>query len=218
MKKMRRGKFITIEGGEGVGKSTQISALRDYLVSCGRSVVVTREPGGTPRAERIRALLLEPSEEPMPAMCELLLMFAARSTHIANVIEPALARGEWVVCDRFTDATYAYQGGGRRMSVDEIATLETLVQGKLRPDLTILLDVALDISAARAQQRNAAVGATDRFEREQREFFERVRQSYLQRSRGEPARFAVIDAGADLDSVAKAIRAAIDAKLSQLDE
>lgn len=217
MKTMKRGKFITIEGGEGVGKSTQISALRDYLIGRGRSVVVTREPGGTPRAERIRELLLESSDEAMPPTCELLLMFAARSTHIANVIEPALARGEWVVCDRFTDATYAYQGGGRGMSVNEIETLETLVQGKLRPDLTILLDVTLDVSAARAQQRNAAAGSTDRFEREQREFFERVRHAYLQRAQLDPARFAVIDAGADREGVANAIRAAIDTKLSRAD-
>ena len=215
---MSRGKFITIEGGEGVGKSTQIAALRDYLISRGHQVVVTREPGGTPRAERIRALLLETTDELMPPTCELLLMFAARTTHIANVIEPALAKGDWVVCDRFTDATYAYQGGGRGMSADEIATLETVVQGKLRPDLTILLDVALDVSAARAQQRNATVGSTDRFEREQREFFERVRHAYLQRARDEPARFAVIDAGGDRDSVANAIRAAIDTKLGQVDE
>jgi dTMP kinase len=214
---MTRGKFITIEGGEGVGKSTQISALRDYLMAGGRSVVITREPGGTPRAERIRELLLQESDEVMPPICELLLMFAARATHIANVIEPALARGEWVVCDRFTDATYAYQGGGRGVSVDEIATLETLVQGELRPDLTILLDVALDVSAARAQQRNVAAGSTDRFEREQREFFERVRQTYLHRAQSEPSRFAVIDAGGDRYSVANAIRSAIDIKLSPVD-
>jgi dTMP kinase len=214
---MKRGKFITIEGGEGVGKSTQIAALREYLIGCGHEVVVTREPGGTPRAERIRALLLEPSDEPMPPTCELLLMFAARSTHIANVIEPALARGDWVVCDRFTDATYAYQGGGRGMNVDEIATLEELVQGKLRPDLTILLDVALDVSAARAQQRNAASGSTDRFEHEQREFFEHVRQTYLQRAQSEPARFAVIDAAGDRDTVANAIRAAMT-RVSRVDD
>jgi len=212
---MERGKFITIEGGEGVGKSTQIAALRDYLAARGRNVVVTREPGGTPRAERIRELLLEQSAEPMPAICELLLMFAARATHIANVIEPALARGDWVVCDRFTDATYAYQGGGRGMDVRSIATLESLVQGSLRPDLTILLDVSLDVSAARARERNAASGVVDRFEREQRDFFERVRAGYLERAHGEPARFAVIDAGGDRDTVANAIRAALDTLLSK---
>jgi dTMP kinase len=211
---MQRGKFITIEGGEGVGKSTQIAALQEFLNQRGKQVIVTREPGGTPRAERIRELLLETSAEPMPSSCELLLMFAARATHIANVIEPALARGDWVVCDRFTDATYAYQGGGRGMSTQQIATLEQLVQGSLRPDLTLLLDVPLEISAARAQQRNVAAGASDRFEREQREFFERVRNTYLARARAEGSRFAVIDAGADRDSVAVAIRTAVETRLS----
>jgi dTMP kinase len=211
---MQRGKFLTIEGGEGVGKSTQIAALREFLNQRGKQVVVTREPGGTPRAERIRELLLETTAEPMPSSCELLLMFAARATHIVNVIEPALARGDWVVCDRFTDATYAYQGGGRGMSRQQIATLEQLVQGDLRPDLTLLLDVPLEISAARAQQRNLAAGASDRFEREQREFFERVRNTYLARARAESSRFAVIDAGADRDSVAAAIRTAVETRLS----
>lgn len=207
---MKRGKFITIEGGEGVGKSTQIAVVREHLVAQGLDVVMTREPGGTPRAERIRELLLEHSSETMPAVCELLLMFAARATHIANLIEPALARGEWVVCDRFTDATYAYQGGGRGMSVAQIATLEQLVQGSLRPDLTILLDVSLDISAARAHARNTAVGSVDRFEREQRDFFERVRTAYLQRAHQEPTRVAIIDAGGDRESVSAAIRTSLN--------
>jgi len=211
---MERGKFITIEGGEGVGKSTQIAALRDFLTSRGKRVVMTREPGGTPRAERIRELLLETTNEPMPPACELLLVFAARASHIASVIEPALARGDWVVCDRFTDATYAYQGGGRGMSSQHIATLEQLVQGELRPDLTLLLDVTLDVSAARAQQRNDAAGAIDRFEREQRDFFERVRDAYLARAREQSARFAVIDAGVDRERVAADIRGAVDERLS----
>jgi dTMP kinase len=210
---MQRGKFITIEGGEGVGKSTQIAAVREHLLSHGRAVVMTREPGGTPRAERIRELLLEQSAEPMPVLCELLLMFAARATHIANVIEPALSRGDWVVCDRFTDATYAYQGGGRGMDVKQIATLEQLVQGSLRPDLTILLDVSLDISTARAQHRNLQTGSVDRFEREQRDFFERVRDAYLARARQEPARIAVIDASGDRDRVSAAIRSTLDGLL-----
>jgi dTMP kinase len=206
---MSRGKFITIEGGEGVGKSTQIAGLRDYLAEQGLNVVVTREPGGTPRAERIRELLLQTSDEPMPPACELLLMFAARSTHLANVIAPALARGDWVVCDRFTDATYAYQGSGRGVPREHIAVLECIVQGSLRPDLTILLDAPLDISAARARQRNAATGTNDRFEREQREFFERVRTGYLERASAEPERFAVLDASADRDAVARDIRLAV---------
>jgi dTMP kinase len=212
---MQRGKFITIEGGEGVGKSTQIATLREYLAGRGLDVIVTREPGGTPRAERIRELLLEQSAEPMPPLCELLLMFAARATHIANVIAPALARGAWVVCDRFTDATYAYQGSGRGMDVSSIATLESLLQGSLRPDLTILLDVSLDVSDARARERNTVSGVVDRFEREQRDFFERVRAGYLQRARSEPARFAVIDAGGDRETVADAIRKALESLLSQ---
>jgi dTMP kinase len=210
---MPRGKFITIEGGEGVGKSTQIAALREHLERCGHTVLLTREPGGTPRAERIRELLLATGEEPMPPTTELLLVFAARSNHIQNVIEPALARGEWVVCDRFTDATYAYQGGGRGMNLADIAMLERLVQRDLRPDLTLLLDVDLDVSAARAQQRNAQAGVADRFEREQRAFFERVRSAYLARAREEPERFAVIDAGGDRSAVAAAIQAAVAAKL-----
>lgn len=210
---MARGKFITIEGGEGVGKSTQLAILREWLSTSGREAVFTREPGGTARAERIRELLLEQSEESMPAVCELLLMFAARATHIENVIRPALARGAWVVCDRFTDATYAYQGGGRGMDPTQIGVLEQLVQKELRPDLTLLLDAPLDLSSARAQGRNHATGSTDRFEREQRDFFERVRGVYLARARGEPQRFAVIDAAGDRDAVAAAIRAAIETRL-----
>lgn len=211
---MPRGKFITVEGGEGVGKSTQIAALQDYLVERGRSVLVTREPGGTPRAERIRELLLQTSTEPMPPTCELLLVFAARSTHLVNVIEPALARGEWVVCDRFTDATYAYQGGGRGLNTQHIATLESMVQGGLQPDLTLLLDVTLDVSAARAARRNTAAGTVDRFEQEQRDFFERVRAAYLARADEQPERFVIVDAGGNRDAVAAAIRDAVRAKLS----
>ena len=210
---MSSGKFITIEGGEGVGKSTQIARLRDFISVSGADVVLTREPGGTPRAERIRQLLLESSDESMPGTCELLLMFAARATHIENVIEPALARGAWVICDRFTDATYAYQGGGRGLPNEHIATLESLVQGNLRPDLTLLLDAPLDVSGARASARNAAAGMSDRFEREQREFFERVRAAYLQRARNEPNRFVIIDAAAGVDVVAASIQQAITTRL-----
>jgi dTMP kinase len=209
---MSRGKFITIEGGEGVGKSTQIAALRDLLAAGGLEVVMTREPGGTPRAERIRELLLAPTEEPMPIACELLLMFAARATHVENVIQPALARGAWVICDRFTDATYAYQGGGRGVDREQIAFLEKLVQQDLRPDLTLLLDAPVEVGSARATARVAAAGAPDRFEQERREFFERVRDAYLERARKEPARFAIIDASLDRDSVARAIRAAVETR------
>jgi dTMP kinase len=212
---MTSGKFITIEGGEGVGKSTQIAALRDLLVSHGFPVVVTREPGGTRRAERIRELLLETSEEAMPPVCELLLMFAARSTHIENVIRPALQRGIWVICDRFTDATYAYQGGGRGMNVEQIKTLEQWVQQDLRPDLTLLLDAPVEIGERRAAARNEQSGITDRFEHEQRNFFERVRSAYLERAANEPNRFTIIDASLDRERVTGAIRAAVQALLSQ---
>lgn len=209
---MKRGKFITIEGGEGVGKSTQIGALRDWLSERGLEVVLTREPGGTPRAERIRAILLEQSEEPMPASCELLLMFAARATHVENVIKPALARGAWVVCDRFIDATHAYQGGGRGFDRGLIETLECSVLGTLRPDLTLLLDAPVDVGAQRARSRNERSGRTDRFELEQDAFFERVRAAYLDRARQEPNRIAVIDASGTRDEVAAAIRAIVQAR------
>jgi len=211
-----QGKFITIEGGEGVGKSTQIGRLKDFIVEQGVEVVITREPGGTHRAERIRELLLETSDEPMPSTCELLLMFAARSTHLENVIHPALARGACVICDRFTDATYAYQGGGRSLPIENISTLEQMVQGKLRPDLTLLLDAPLEISAARASARNTAAGTSDRFEQERREFFERVRTAYLDRARQEPKRFAVIDATESLEAVTVAIQQAVAERLLKL--
>ncbi|MBB6092102.1 dTMP kinase [Povalibacter uvarum] len=208
-----RGKFITIEGGEGVGKSTQIAFVREWLLAQGRETVFTREPGGTPRAERLRELLLENSGETMPDECELLMVFAARSTHLANVIRPALERGAWVVCDRFTDATYAYQGGGRGMDVSQIATLEQWVQKDLRPDLTLLLDAPLDLTSSRAQHRNTTIGTTDRFEREQREFFERVRSTYRARAQREPNRIVVIDASVERDQVSASIRAAIEKHL-----
>ena len=182
---MQLGKFITIEGGEGVGKSTQIAAVRTALEASGLQCVVTREPGGTQRGEQIRHLLLTPTEEPMPPLCELLLMFAARSAHIENLIRPALQQGAWVVCDRFTDATYAYQGGGRGVSRDQIATMESLVQGASRPDLTVLLDAPIEVAMTRARQRNAERGEKlgDRFEREQAEFFQRATHSRFAKSR-----------------------------------
>ena len=209
---MQRGQFITIEGGEGVGKSTQIDAVRAQLANAGIDVVLTREPGGTERAEEIRELLLTPSDEPMPQMCELLLMFAARATHVENVIKPALACGTWVICDRFTDASYAYQGGGRGMDAATIAALENMVQGELRPDLTLLLDAPIELAMARARQRNVELGNAlgDRFEREQSEFFQRVRAAYLRIAQADPARVKVIDASQALAQVDKAVRACID--------
>lgn len=204
-----RGRFITVEGGEGVGKSTQLGIIHDTLATAGFEVVMTREPGGTPRAERIRELLLAPTPEPMPAVCELLLVFAARSSHVEHVIRPALARGAWVVCDRFTDATYAYQGGARGMPAGQISVLEQMVQGDLRPDLTLLLDAPVDLALERARRRNQGQD-TDRFELERAAFFETVRSTYLERSRAEPERFRLIDAGASLAAVSARVRQAIE--------
>lgn len=209
---MHRGQFITLEGGEGVGKSTQLTAVREYLSAKGLEVISTREPGGTPRAERIRTLLLERSDEPMPQSCELLLMFAARATHLHNVILPALQRGAWVVCDRFTDATYAYQGHGRNVSQEHIRNLEVLVQGEVKPDLTLLLDAPVEVALARARARNQSQGDAvgDRFEQEEREFFDRVRAGYLARAAAEPGRFAVLDASAPLEKVTRSLQVALD--------
>ena len=195
------GLFITLEGPEGAGKSTN----RDYLAMClraaGIEVLLTREPGGTPLAERIRELLLAPSDEAMAADTELLLVFAARAQHLAQVIRPALARGCVVLCDRFTDATYAYQGGGRGLSQQRIAELERFVQGDLRPDLTLLFDLPVEQGLARA----AARGRLDRFEQEQRSFFEAVRQTYLQRAALAPQRYRLLDASQSLQQVQAAI-------------
>ncbi len=209
---MHTGKFITIEGGEGVGKSTQIAAVRATIEAAGFKVLLTREPGGTERAECIRELLLAATNEPMPQACELLLMFAARATHIENVIRPALARGTWVVCDRFTDATYAYQGGGRGVPRDQIAQLEQLVQRDLTPHLTLLLDAPVELALQRARVRNAERGDAegDRFEREQVQFFERVRATYLAIAKAEARRIQVIDASRDVEVVAAAVRSTVE--------
>ncbi|RDE24716.1 dTMP kinase [Motiliproteus coralliicola] len=195
------GKFITLEGGEGVGKSTNLEHLRNLLEQQGIDYIETREPGGTPLAEELRALLLAEREEPVSSDCELLLMFAARAQHLSQTILPALARGQWVLCDRFTDATFAYQGGGRGLDWQRIETLEQLVQGELRPDLTLLLDVPVEVGMARARGR----GELDRFEQEQQSFFEKVRAAYLRRAEAEPGRFRVIDAGLSLDQVQQQI-------------
>ena len=207
-----RGRFITLEGGEGVGKSTQMAAVEAALRAAGRETLLTREPGGTERAEHIRELLLRPAAEAMPPSCELLLMFAARATHLENLIRPALARGVWVVCDRFTDATYAYQGAGRGLPRQQIEVLENLVQQGFKPDLTLLLDAPLAIALGRAKLRNLKLEA-DRFERERVEFFERVREGYLQIAAAEPGRVKIIDATGDVQQVGHAVRAAIDAFL-----
>lgn len=200
-----RGLFITLEGIEGVGKSTQLARVAEFLRRRGRDVVVTREPGGTDLGEQIRGVLLDHRHDGMAADTELLLMFAARAEHIARLIEPALAGGKDVVCDRFTDATYAYQGGGRGLAPDRIATLETFVQRGLRPDLTLLLDMSVVPALARSSKR----GAADRFETEAVAFFERVREVYLARARAEPARFRLIDAGGSMEVVAGEIESAL---------
>jgi dTMP kinase len=191
------GKFITVEGIEGVGKSTNIEFIHRQLQAAGKDVVLTREPGGTPLAEAIRDLLLDPEYTGMDARCELQLVFAARAEHLARIIHPALTQGKWVLCDRFTDATYAYQGGGRGIDTGIIASLETLVQGAFRPDLTLLLDVPVAVGLARAGKR----GALDRFEQEEVEFFDRVRSSYLDMARKHEARYRVIDASQSLETV-----------------
>jgi dTMP kinase len=191
------GLFITLEGPEGAGKSTNREYLADRLREHGVDVLLTREPGGTPLAERIRELLLDPSDEPMAADTELLLVFAARAQHLQQVIHPALARGCVVLCDRFTDATYAYQGGGRGLPIERIAQLEQFVQGELRPDLTLIFDLPIETGLARA----AARGRLDRFEQEGRSFFDAVRQAYLQRAEQAPQRYRVLDAGQTLAQV-----------------
>ncbi len=198
---MDRGKFITVEGIEGVGKSTNIDFLSALIEEKGHSVLRTREPGGTPMAERIRELLLGHGEETMTDIAELLLFFAARSLHIHNAIKPALRAGQWVVCDRFTDASRAYQGNGRGLSEETINTLADWVQEDLKPDLTILLDAPAEIGLSRAGRR----GAADRLEIEKTEFYARVRDGYLALAESEPERFAIIDASRPLAQVQAAI-------------
>lgn len=197
------GLFITLEGPEGAGKSTNREYLAERLRDQGIEVVLSREPGGTPLAERIRELLLAPSDEIMDSDTELLLVFAARAQHLAQVIRPALARGAVVLCDRFTDATYAYQGGGRGLSEARIAELERFVQGELRPNLTLVFDLPVEIGLSRA----AARGRLDRFEQEGRAFFDAVRHTYLQRAQAAPARYRVLDAAQSLEAVQRAIDA-----------
>ncbi len=196
-----RGKFITVEGTEGVGKSTNIAFIQQLLEQAGHELLVTREPGGTPFAEEIRELLLANRQESVDGTAELLLMFAARAQHLNTLIEPALAAGQWVLSDRFTDATYAYQGGGRSLDMAMIAELEQLVQRGRHPDLTIYLDIDVQAGLERARLR----GELDRFEQEDVRFFEKVRYTYLERVRQNPERFIVIDAGQTLEKVQSSI-------------
>lgn len=209
---MRPGRFITLEGGEGAGKSTQLQTVARCLTAAGIPFLTTREPGGTSRAEAIRGLLLSPGErEPMASETELLLMFAARAQHVKQRIEPALAAGTWVLCDRFTDATRAYQGGGRGLDLSQIDALAAWVHGDCWPDLTLLLDVPADQGLARAEKRSAK----DRIEQEALAFFERVRAHYLAQAAAEPERFRVIDAAPAEAAVTAQVTAAVEAFLAR---
>ena len=194
---MRKGQFITLEGTEGVGKTTNRDFIEHYLRSKNIPLLVTREPGGTPLAEQLRELLLAPRDEPVDATAELLMVFAARAQHLNQVVIPALDQGTWVLCDRFTDATYAYPGAGRGLSLTMIEALEDMVQGALRPDRTFILDIDVATGLERASQR----GELDRFETEKLEFFERVRAGYRQRADAAPDRYSIIDAGQSLEGV-----------------
>ncbi len=207
---MERGKFITFEGIEGVGKSTNIDVFVKRIEAAGHSVLTTREPGGTPLAEDIRELLKNRSDEPIPEIAEVLLMFAARSFNVNNVILPALEAGTWVVSDRFSDSSRAYQGAGRGLPMETIDRLADWVHGETWPDLTILLDVPVEIGMQRADNRSAR----DRFEEERHDFFMRVRECYLQMASNEPERFVVIDATQSLQEVGEQISTLADQLLS----
>lgn len=205
------GKFITLEGGEGVGKSTNVLFVKNYLQEQNIPVIVTREPGGTQLAEKIRSLLLENHDETVTSQAELLLIFAARAQHLAQVIQPALMQGQWVLCDRFTDATYAYQGGGRNLSIEAINWLENFVQVDLRPDLTLLLDMPVADGLARVKTRG---GELDRFESEQLHFFNRVRAAYLKQAQLYPDRIKTINADQSLADIQTAIIKNLDTLIS----
>ncbi|QWF71482.1 dTMP kinase [Methylomonas paludis] len=211
---MKRGRFISLEGGEGVGKSTNLLFIRELLEQQGIDLLVTREPGGTPLAEKIRQLLLEHTEETLTDQAELLLVFAARAQHIQHVILPALQCGQWVLCDRFIDATYAYQGGGRQLDQHTIAWLENTVLNGLVPDLTLLLDAPVETGLQRAQVR----GELDRFELEELAFFQRVRQAYLLRAAQHAERFRIIQACRSLPEVQQQIRVALASLLPKYSE
>lgn len=206
---MPRGRFITLEGVDGAGKSTHAGYLAKAIVARGHQVTATREPGGTPIGERLRDLLLH---MPMTHDTEALLMFAARREHLEQVIRPALARGDWVVCDRFTDATYAYQGGGHGVARERIAELEQFVHGDCQPDVTLLFDVPLPVSRARLDRAQADGRTLDKFESEQQDFFARVRAAYLERAAADPRRFRVIDSSRPLEET----RVALDALVATL--
>ena len=206
MSDTQRGLFLSLEGTEGAGKSSNLAFIKDFLVSKNKVVAMTREPGGTPFAEEIRELLLAPRDEEVCETAELLLIFAARAQHLQKLIIPTLNQGQWLVSDRFTDASFAYQGGGRKMSFDTIEQLENLVQGSLRPDLVILLDLPVELGMQRAAKR----GSLDRFEQEDLDFFARVRQAYLTRAEKNPHRYVVVDASQALSRVQDDIRVVLE--------
>jgi len=207
---MTAGRFITLEGIEGAGKSTVARFARNWLTARGITVCLTREPGGTPLAERVRQLVLDRQGEPITPVTETLMMFAARGLHVENLIRPALARGEWVICDRFTDATRAYQGAGRGVDREWIEQLARAVQRDLQPDCTLLLDLPVSQGLERVKLRSGPL-PTDRFEEEPARFFERVRTAYLDLAKAEPGRIRVIDAQGDLATVQKQVSAALEA-------
>lgn len=209
---MSRGKFITVEGIEGVGKSTQMAFITQLLKENNISVITTREPGGTPLAEVIRDLVLQPREEKVAPDAELLLMFASRAQHVAEVILPALERGDWVISDRFVDATYAYQGGGRHIPMERIDELAKWTLKGLMPDLTLLLDAPVELAMSRAKSRSSA---SDRFESEKNDFFTDVREVYLERARAEPNRIKIIDASLPIEFVQKQIREILNSFISE---
>jgi len=207
---MNKGQFLSLEGVEGVGKTTNLNFIAEYLEQAGKTVVTSREPGGTRIAESIRGLLLDHNDESLSNEAELLLMFAARAQHLQHVIKPALDAGHWVVSDRFTDATYAYQGGGRNFKMSDIAWIERFVQKGLTPNKTILLDLDVELGLKRAASRSAP----DRFESEQKVFFENVRAVYLQRAKAEPNRFCVVDASESVVKVQQSIAKHLDKLLT----
>lgn len=206
---MTRGRFITLEGMEGAGKTSRLADLRAFLEARGKSVLATREPGGTALGERLRDVLLAPDQAPMAPLTELLLMFAARSEHVQQVILPALDAGRWVLCDRYVDASYAYQGAGRGLGTAPVAALEALLPQGARPDLTLLLDLPVELGLARARNRSA----NDRFEQESLAFHARVREAYLGRAAEQPQRYRVIDAAASPAVVRAAVETAVSALL-----
>ncbi len=207
-----KGIFISLEGSEGVGKSTSLNFIKQHIESLGHQVVVTREPGGTPLAEEIRDLLLSKRDESVEINTELLLMFAARCQHVEQVIKPALAKGIWVICDRFVDASYAYQGGGRGIDRDKIKALEEWCLQGFAPDLTVLLDMSVEQGLERTKLR----GEADRFEVEKMAFFENIRKVYLKRAENEPERISVVDASPSIEEVQRTLKGLLDSKFGSI--